>query len=196
VATDRGAEKWPLAFPTKPHDIRPLAIGAAGEIAAAMGWSLPYVLGILNRWKLTPVYCRAVLLHNERIALDGTPAEAVDVAAKDLATKQRSFLDPTNALIVFTNVAAVFIRYDLDAIFVIIPDAERTAEVFGQWRLAEQAGVFEPGEVGEFAQARQSPQRHGRSQKAILRLRSGRLSSTGQGWRPAHSLFSGTTPEQ
>jgi hypothetical protein len=40
LATLRG--KWPLAFPAKPHDIRPLAIGAAGEIAAAMGWSLPY----------------------------------------------------------------------------------------------------------------------------------------------------------
>jgi hypothetical protein len=26
---------------------------------------------------------------------------------------------------------------------------ERAAKFFGQWRLAEQAGVFEPGEVGE-----------------------------------------------
>ena len=30
-------EKWPLAFPVKHQDIRPLAIGATGEIAAAMG---------------------------------------------------------------------------------------------------------------------------------------------------------------
>jgi hypothetical protein len=38
-------EKWPLAFPVKDQDVRPLAIGATGEIAAAMGWSLPYTLG-------------------------------------------------------------------------------------------------------------------------------------------------------
>jgi hypothetical protein len=44
------------------------------------------------------------------------------------------------------------------AVFVIARDAERAAEFFGQRRLAEQAGVFEPGEVGEIAQARQSPQ--------------------------------------
>jgi hypothetical protein len=53
-------EKWPLAFPARPHDIRPLAIGAAGEIAAAMGWSLPYTLGVLSRWKMATAYCRAV----------------------------------------------------------------------------------------------------------------------------------------
>jgi hypothetical protein len=41
--------KWPLAFPAKPNGIRPLAIGAAGEIAAAMGWSLPFTLGVLGR---------------------------------------------------------------------------------------------------------------------------------------------------
>jgi len=34
-------EKWPRAFPLKHQDIRPLAIGATGEIAAVMGWSLP-----------------------------------------------------------------------------------------------------------------------------------------------------------
>jgi hypothetical protein len=62
-------EKWPLAFPVKPHDIRPLAI-AAGEIAVAMGWSLP-----LRARRPLPL---EKLLHNERIALDGSPAEAVD----------------------------------------------------------------------------------------------------------------------
>ena len=41
-------EKWPLAFPAKHQDVRPLALGAAGEIAAAMGWSLPYTLGVLG----------------------------------------------------------------------------------------------------------------------------------------------------
>jgi sRNA-binding protein len=99
IERDRGAkeswqqievlrEKWPLAFSVKPHDIRPLAIGAAGEIAAAMGWSLPYALGVLDRWKMAPAYCRAVLSNDQRIAIDGTPAEAVDAEAKELATKQ------------------------------------------------------------------------------------------------------------
>ena len=81
-------EKWPLAFPVKDQDVRPLAIGATGEIAAAMGWSLPYTLGVLGRWKMAPVYCQAVLSHDQRITLDGTPAEPVDAEAKDLAAKQ------------------------------------------------------------------------------------------------------------
>ena len=81
-------EKWPLAFPVKHQDVRPLAIGVAREVAAAMGWSLPYTLGVLGRWKLAPVYCRAVLCYDQRIALDGSLAETVDAEAKDLATKQ------------------------------------------------------------------------------------------------------------
>jgi sRNA-binding protein len=81
-------EKWPLAFPVKDQDVRPLAIGATGEIAATMGWSLPYTLGVLGRWKMAPVYCQAVLCHDQRIDLDGSPAETVDAEAKDLATKQ------------------------------------------------------------------------------------------------------------
>jgi sRNA-binding protein len=81
-------EKWPLAFPVKHRDIRPLAIGATGEIAATMGWSHPYTLGVLHAWKMAPVYCQAVLCHDQRIALDGAPAEAVDAEAKDLATKR------------------------------------------------------------------------------------------------------------
>ena len=81
-------EKWPLAFPVKDQDVRPLAIGATGEIAAAMGWSLPYTLGVLGRWKMAEVYCQAVLSHDQRIALDGAPAETIDAEAKDLAAKQ------------------------------------------------------------------------------------------------------------
>jgi len=50
---------------------------AAGEVAAAMGWSLPYTLAVLNHWRTAAIYCRAVLSHNQRIALDGTPAEPV-----------------------------------------------------------------------------------------------------------------------
>jgi sRNA-binding protein len=81
-------EKWPLAFPLKQQDVRPLAIGATREVAAAMGWSFPYTLGVLGHWKLARGYCQAVLGHDRRIALDGAPAEAVDAEAKDLATKR------------------------------------------------------------------------------------------------------------
>jgi sRNA-binding protein len=81
-------EKWPLAFPAQHQDVRPLAMGVARQVAAAMGWSLPYTLGVLGRWKMASVYCQAVLSHDQRIALDGTPAEPVDAEAKDLAAKQ------------------------------------------------------------------------------------------------------------
>ena len=52
-------EKWPLAFPVNDKDIRPLTVDATREIAAAMGWSLPYTLGVLSRWKMAPVYCQS-----------------------------------------------------------------------------------------------------------------------------------------
>jgi sRNA-binding protein len=81
-------ERWPIAFPTKHEDVRPLAMGVAREVAAAMGWSLPYTLGVLTRWKMAAVYCQAVLSHDQRIGLDGSLAEMVDAEAKELATKQ------------------------------------------------------------------------------------------------------------
>jgi sRNA-binding protein len=81
-------DKWPLAFPLEQQDVRPLATGAAREIAAVMDWSLPYTLGVLKSWKMAPVYCQAVISYDQRIALDGTLAEAVDVEAKDLAAKR------------------------------------------------------------------------------------------------------------
>jgi sRNA-binding protein len=37
---------------------------------------------------MAAVYCQAVLSHDQRIALDGSPAETVDAEAKDLAAKQ------------------------------------------------------------------------------------------------------------
>jgi sRNA-binding protein len=81
-------EKWPLAFPVKHQDVRPLAIGVAHQVAAALGWSHPYTLGVFGRWKMAPVYCQAVLCYDQRIALDGSPAEMVEAEAKDLATKR------------------------------------------------------------------------------------------------------------
>jgi hypothetical protein len=44
-------ERSPLAFPAEREEVRPLAMSAARQIAAAMGWSLPYTLGVLTRWK-------------------------------------------------------------------------------------------------------------------------------------------------
>jgi len=81
-------ERWPLAFPVKGEDVRPLAISATNEIAAAMGWSRPYTLGVLRHWKMTAAYCQAILRHDQRIALDVAPAESVGAEAKDLAAKQ------------------------------------------------------------------------------------------------------------
>jgi sRNA-binding protein len=90
-------EKWPLAFPVQAQDVRPLALGVAHQVVAEMGWSLPYTLSVLRHWKMAAVYCRAVLSHDQRIALDGTPAETVDAGAKDLAAKQLARLDARNA---------------------------------------------------------------------------------------------------
>ena len=90
-------ERWPIAFPTKHEDVRPLAMGAARQVAAAMGWSLPYTLGVLTRWKMAAVYCQAVLSHEQRIGLDGSPAEMVDAEAKELATKQMAQLEARKA---------------------------------------------------------------------------------------------------
>ena len=90
-------ERWPIAFPVKSDEVRPLTVGAVGEIAAALGWSLPYALGVLAPWKMALVYCRAVLAHDHRIALDGTPAEPVDAKAKDSATKRLAHLAARHA---------------------------------------------------------------------------------------------------
>jgi outer membrane biosynthesis protein TonB len=90
-------EKWPLAFPLMLEDVRPLAGSASREIAAAMGWSLPYTLGVLGIWKLAAFYCRAILAHDQRITLDGASAETVDAEAKDLATKRLAELTARKA---------------------------------------------------------------------------------------------------
>jgi len=88
-------EKWPLAFPLQ--NARPLALGTVGQIAEAMGWSIPYTIGVLTYWKMAPFYCQAVLAHDQRITLDGEPAEPVDAEAKELATKQLAKLAARHA---------------------------------------------------------------------------------------------------
>jgi sRNA-binding protein len=90
-------ERWPLAFPTEHEDVRPLAMGVAREVAAAMSWSLPYTLGVLTRWKMSAVYCQAVLSYDQRIRLEGSPAEMVDAEAKELAAKQLAQLEARKA---------------------------------------------------------------------------------------------------
>jgi sRNA-binding protein len=81
-------EKWPLAFPVRDQDVRPLSLNVARQIAATMGWSAPYTHGVLKPWKQTASYCRAVLCYDQRITLDGAPAETVDAAARDLAARE------------------------------------------------------------------------------------------------------------
>ena len=90
-------DKWPLAFPLNDQDVRPLAIGSTRDIAAAMSWSLPYTLGVLSTWKMVPVYCEAVLRHDQRIDLGGALAEPVEAQAKELATKRLAQLAERNA---------------------------------------------------------------------------------------------------
>jgi sRNA-binding protein len=90
-------KRWPLAFPVQTQDVRPLALGVAHQVAAGMGWSLPYTLSVLRRWKMAAVYCQAVLSHEQRITLDGALAEQVDPNAKELATKQLARLVARNA---------------------------------------------------------------------------------------------------
>jgi sRNA-binding protein len=90
-------ERWPLAFPTEQEDVRPLAMGVARQVAAAMSWSLPYTLGVLTRWKMAAVYCQAVLSRDQRIGLDGSPAEMVDAEARELAAKQMAQLEARKA---------------------------------------------------------------------------------------------------
>jgi hypothetical protein len=88
AATHRAAGEMAIAFPTEAQTVRPLAISAAGEVAIAMGWSLPDTLGVLVRWKMAPAYCKAILSHEHRIGLDGSTAEPIDDKARDLASKQ------------------------------------------------------------------------------------------------------------
>jgi sRNA-binding protein len=80
-------EKWPLAFPVREQDVRPLAPSVARQIAATMGWSASYTHGVLKPWKQTVSYCRAVLSHDRRITLDGAPTETIDAEAKEQAAK-------------------------------------------------------------------------------------------------------------
>jgi uncharacterized protein (DUF1778 family) len=64
--------KWPKAFPSEPHEVRPLAPGTIAIVAKELGWSTPYARAVLDVWKRRDAYCRAVLTFSLRIALDGS----------------------------------------------------------------------------------------------------------------------------
>src|SRR5271165_7461250 len=78
--------RWPKAFPTKSHEVRPLA-SVTAELQEALGWSPAYVRGVLSAWKARESYCRAVLTYSRRIGLDGSLTEGVvDDDARAMAT--------------------------------------------------------------------------------------------------------------
>jgi hypothetical protein len=64
------------------------AYPAAAGCVVPVGWSRPYMLGVLRHWKMTAAYCQAILRHDQRNCLDGVPAEPVGAEAKDLAANQ------------------------------------------------------------------------------------------------------------
>jgi sRNA-binding protein len=71
-------ERWPLAFPKKFKDVKPLASSVTTTIIATMGWDIDYPRGVLELWKRRPSYCEAILRGGTRFDIDGNPtAEAV-----------------------------------------------------------------------------------------------------------------------
>ena len=67
-------QRWPLAFPQDPRQVRPLAGTIVATIVAELGWSQRYVKGVLKVWKDRVAYCNAVLRYDERVDLAGTPS--------------------------------------------------------------------------------------------------------------------------
>ena len=55
---------------------------------------------------MAPVYCQAVLCHDQRIGLDGVPAEPVGAEAKDMAAKRLELLAAPTAAKKATKAAA------------------------------------------------------------------------------------------
>jgi sRNA-binding protein len=82
-------ERWPAAFPRKPHLVRPLVAKLHDQVAAEMGWSKPYTRAVIRVWKLRDGYCHAVLAHERRYDLAGVASgEAVDDEARSLARQR------------------------------------------------------------------------------------------------------------
>ena len=54
-----GGSSASTAVPVKHQDVRSLAMGVARQVTAAMGWSLPYTLGVLGGAAAWPLTARA-----------------------------------------------------------------------------------------------------------------------------------------
>jgi sRNA-binding protein len=82
-------EKWPLAFPTKSHLVKPLASSVPRVISETMGWDISYTRGVLSVWKRRNAYCDAILRGGPRIDIDGkaTP-EPVDESSRQQAQQE------------------------------------------------------------------------------------------------------------
>ena len=81
-------DRWPEAFPKDDRKVRPI-VNVVDPVAAAMGWTGSFTHGVLRGWKMRAAYCRAVLQHEERVNLDGSPSgQLIDDEARALATKQ------------------------------------------------------------------------------------------------------------
>jgi hypothetical protein len=89
-------ERWPLAFPTKHEDVRPLAMASPAKSPRRWGGRFPIRSASSRdgKWRRST---QAVLSHDQRIGLDGSPAELVDAEAKELATKQMAQLEARKA---------------------------------------------------------------------------------------------------
>jgi sRNA-binding protein len=86
---------------------------------------------------MAAIYCQAVLSHDLRIGLDGSPAEMVNAEAKDLATRQLAQLAARKAAKKAAEPAAA-------AVVKPKPAQTRPAETPEQLRNRVRAGLFRP----------------------------------------------------
>jgi len=90
--------RWPKAFPTKAHEVRPL-VNVMAELQEAFGWSPAYAKGVLSVWKARESYCRAVLHYPNRVGLDGSLTEkTVDDKARAMAAARLQQIAAKKAL--------------------------------------------------------------------------------------------------
>ena len=69
--------KWPKAFPADPEEVRPLADGARKIIVETCGWSKKRTSRILEKWKSSDAYRKALLKYPKGIHLDGSESEDI-----------------------------------------------------------------------------------------------------------------------
>jgi sRNA-binding protein len=83
-------DRFPAIFSKDRETVRPLSLGIVQELSGAMGWSESYTKGALKAWKLSPVYCHAILRHRERVSLDGSPVpgQEVNEEAREMARRR------------------------------------------------------------------------------------------------------------